>query len=477
VADNDEKEFRVRPRRARTPRPSSVPVPYIACRVMRHYAARAKAARCRKRTVPNNGAGKVHFQRCAIRVMYSQNSTCGQWRAHGRYITRESARRDGRPAAAFDEQNRESDIASRLEQWQSAGDERLWKLIISPEFGDRVDLAQLTRDVMARMEQDLGTHLEWVSVSHFNTDNPHVHVALRGVRDNGQSLTLGRDYISSGIRRVAEDLCTQQLGYRSGIDVIEAQRREVQQQRFTSLDRMIARDDPKGGGESDHFRVRRDPDPRHRLVIARLRALEEMGLAQPEAQGQWRVRRDFRTALRARQRAADRQKALASHGVPMSDTRLPLVMTPTRAIDSLEGRVLSHGEDEGTGRSFMLLEGTDAQIHWLYHNPEMTAARARGGLRANSFVRLRKLFVDGRPLLEVDELGHSERIANDRNFIRETALKLMRKGAVPPEGGWNGWLGRYQKALQNEAAEVQHRRAFRQRDRAAQREADRSMER
>jgi hypothetical protein len=202
-----------------------------------------------------------------------------------------------------------------------------------------------------------------------------------------------------------------------------------------------------------------------------------MGLAQPEAQGQWRVRRDFRTALRARQRAADRQKALASHGAPMSDTRLPLVMTPIRAIDSLEGRVLSHGEDEGTGRSFMLLEGTDAQIHWLYHNPEMTAARARGGLRANSFVRLRKVFVDGRPLLEVDELGHSERIANDRNFLRETALKLMRKGAVAPEGGWRGWLGRYQKALQNEAAEVKQRRTFRPRDRAAQREAGRSMER
>ena len=47
MADNDEREFRVRSRRARTPRVSRVPVPYIACRVMRRYAAQAKAASCK----------------------------------------------------------------------------------------------------------------------------------------------------------------------------------------------------------------------------------------------------------------------------------------------------------------------------------------------------------------------------------------------------------------------------------------------
>ena len=71
-----------------------------------------------------------------------------------------------------------------LEKWQHEGDPRLWKLIISPEFGKRVDLNQLTLDVMTRMEKDLGTRLEWVAVAHFNTEHPHVHVALRGIRDD-----------------------------------------------------------------------------------------------------------------------------------------------------------------------------------------------------------------------------------------------------------------------------------------------------
>jgi type IV secretory pathway VirD2 relaxase len=44
-------------------------------------------------------------------------------------------------------------------------DERLWKLIVSPEFGDRVDLKRLTRDLISQMETDLGTRLEWVAAA------------------------------------------------------------------------------------------------------------------------------------------------------------------------------------------------------------------------------------------------------------------------------------------------------------------------
>ena len=38
---------------------------------------------------------------------------------------------------------------------------------------------------------------------------------------------LGRDYVKHGIRAVAEDLCTRQLGYRTSLDAAEAYRREV----------------------------------------------------------------------------------------------------------------------------------------------------------------------------------------------------------------------------------------------------------
>jgi type IV secretory pathway VirD2 relaxase len=100
----------------------------------------------------------------------------------------------------FSKGNEAVDIAGQLANWQAAGDQQIWKLIVSPEFGDRVDLSRLTRDLITLMEKDLGTELEWVATEHHNTEHPHVHVAIRGVRDTGETLRLSREYVKQGIR-------------------------------------------------------------------------------------------------------------------------------------------------------------------------------------------------------------------------------------------------------------------------------------
>ena len=179
--------------------------------------------------------------------------------------------------------------------------------------------------------------------------------------------------------------------------------------------------------------------------------LESMGLAESTSPKSWRVRRDFENVLRAMQRSADHQKTLAAHGALMSDERLPLAVVDFRQLTTLEGRILVHGEEESSGRSYLMLEGTDARVHYVYQTPEMEAARNRGGLRTNSFVRLRKLFTDGRPALQIDELGDAESILRNKLHLRETAQRLIRRGIVPQDDGWNGWLGRYQKAIADAA--------------------------
>jgi type IV secretory pathway VirD2 relaxase len=404
--------------------------------------------------------------------MYAKNATAGQWRAHGRYVARESATRDGDfKAVGFDSRGESIDIAERLEGWQKAGDERLWKLIVSPEFGDRADLKRLTRDLVSQMESDLGTPLEWVAVAHFNTEHPHVHMALRGVGAKGQAFRLSRDCIKQGIREIAEDFCTRQLGYRTQLDAAAAQRGEVHQHRYTSLDRVIQRDAKRTeAADSPFFRVVRNPDGARRSQSAplieqhtaeRLKVLESMGLAEATGPSTWRVRRDFENILRAMQRSADRQKMLAAHGVLMSDERLLLTVLDFRRLTSLEGRILVHGEEDtgrAAGRSYLMLEGTDGRVHYVYYTPEMEATRSRGGLRTNSFVRLRKLFSEGRPVLKFDELGDSESILRNRRHLKATVQRLMRRGIVPQEDGWNGWLGRYQKALCDAAVSPERQR-------------------
>src|ERR1700689_1750535 len=128
------------------------------------------------------------------------------------------------------------------------------------------------------------------------------------------------------------------------------------------------------------------------------------------------------------QRSADRQKMLVAHGVLMSDERLPLVVLDLRRLTTLEGRILVHGEEDTgrqAGRSYLMLEGTDGRVHYVYYTPEMDAARSRGGLGTSTFVRLRKLFAEGYPVLKIDELGDSESILRDKGYLRETAQRLI----------------------------------------------------
>ena len=65
------------------------------------------------------------------------------------------------------------------------------------------DLRALSRELMTDAESDLGARLEWVAVDHWNIDNPHIHVLLRGRADDRQDLVVNCDYISQGLRERA----------------------------------------------------------------------------------------------------------------------------------------------------------------------------------------------------------------------------------------------------------------------------------
>lgn len=381
---DDEKEFRLHPNRPLRVRDQNIAWSAAFKRILHFTRITSK----RRQSAPSSA--KHYNQRCAIRVTYSKNSVKGQWAAHGRYISRESAAGQEAGGNGFGSERPDIDISQALGDWQRAGDPRMFKIVISPEFGDRLDLETHTRKLLAQMEEDLETKLEWVAVIHRNTEHPHVHVALRGVDDKGSALRLPRDYIKGGIRQHAEELATQQIGFRTQFDADEAQRREVHQARFTSLDRTIKRAG-QSGPEGNIFVVAGELRSTH--ARKRLFALQEMGLAEEDTGDRWRVKASFEQILREMQKTADRQKALSAHRAIMSDPNLPFQVTDIRKVDQLRGRVLGHGEEESTGRTYMLLEGDDKKVHFIYHNREIQESRNSGQLHAKSIVEIRK---DGR---------------------------------------------------------------------------------
>src|SRR5262249_14434963 len=125
------------------------------------------------------------------------------------------------------------------EEWANA-DPRHFRLMLSPESGARMgDMKDFTRATMARMERDLGAELEWVAVDHHNTDDPHVHVILRGRRRDGVELIITPDYVKRGLRSAARDVATEILGPRGPEDERLSLDRETRAPRHTRLDKIL----------------------------------------------------------------------------------------------------------------------------------------------------------------------------------------------------------------------------------------------
>jgi hypothetical protein len=169
------------------------------------------------------------------------------------------------------------------------------------------------------------------------------------------------------------------------------------------------------------------------------------------------------------QRAADRQRVLAAYGVVVSDQRLPIEVLDLTRTDSVEGRILVHGEDDQSGRRYLMLEGTDARIHFIEYTAEVERARARGELKPNAFTRFRRTSIERGPPLEIEDLGDADALVNSHGRLEATAKALIKRGILPAEDGWGGWLGRYQSALRRAAMELEYPRTAPDRDRALDR--------
>ena len=195
---------------------------------------------------------------------------------HLRYIERDGAGRNGEPGRAYGPQTDEADLDAFKERcWD---DRHHFRFIVSPEDSAELDdLRTYTRHLMNRMEADLGTRLDWVAVDHWNTDNPHTHLIVRGRDDTGKDLIIAGDYIAHGFRHRAAELATEWLGPRTELEIQQTLQREVEQERWTSLDRTLQRE----AGEDGRVQIERFNEPRLQrqrlLLIGRLQHLQRLG--------------------------------------------------------------------------------------------------------------------------------------------------------------------------------------------------------
>jgi type IV secretory pathway VirD2 relaxase len=309
---------------------------------------------------------------------------------HLRYIERDGAGRDGEPGRAYGPQADDADLG--VFRGRCTDDRHHFRFIVAPEDGAELDdLRNYTRQLMGRMEADLGTRLDWVAVDHWNTDNPHTHLVVRGRDDTGKDLVIAGDYIAHGFRQRAAELATEWLGPRTELEIQQTLQREVEQERWTSLDRTLQRET---GGEG-LLQIERLNEPRLQrqrlLLIGRLQRLQRMGLADEVRPGIWIVQDDAEKTLRALGERGDIIRTLQR--AMSGQSRDLAVFESGEGARAVIGRVAAKGlADELRDRAYLVIDGADGKAHYVSLNARDELANYPAGsvveVRASAEIRV-----------------------------------------------------------------------------------------
>ena len=304
---------------------------------------------------------------------------------HITYLKREGVTRDGADARMFDANSEVADERAFAERCED--DRHHFRFIISPEDATELEsLRGFTRELMADVERDLGTKLDWAAVDHWNTDNPHVHVLIRGRADDGQDLVISRDYISRGFRDRAAERVTLELGPRSEQEIRSALEKEVEAERWTSLDRALRNIADDTAGIADLRPGASDEDPElRRLMLGRAAKLERLGLAEQVGTARWTLKPGLEQTLRDLSIRGDIIKTMhramtgAGHEPDVSGFALH---GDDGGGDPVLGRLVGRGlHDELKGSAYAIVEGVDGRTHHLrFSDLEMTGDARPGAI-------------------------------------------------------------------------------------------------
>jgi len=375
----DEDSFRIKPRPPRAGRTRSGQ--RFVTRVLTQVSRGGGGTRTGRPAKPSKGGARLNRGQVAARLAGDQLNARSRRvviktrlvvlgsagsRAvvtHLRYLARDGVTEDGAAGQAYDAR---SDIADVKAFEQRGRDDRhQFRFIVSPEDAEQIqDLRHFTRELMCRMERDLETKLEWVGVDHWDTDNPHTHVVLRGVDQTGRDLVIDRGYLTQGMRLRACEVASEWLGMRTERELRESLQREVDQQRWTTLDHDLQRRTREGLVDlsevpSDAARLRQ-----RGLLIRRLQRLETMGLSERVDAGHWRVSANFEKVLRGLGERGDiirtLQRALGH------ERRELAILDPKSAPPPVIGRIASKGvADEPTDSAYLVVDGVDGRAYYV----------------------------------------------------------------------------------------------------------------
>jgi hypothetical protein len=210
-------------------------------------------------------------------------------------------------------------------------------------------------------------------------------VLVRGRADDKRDLVISRDYISNGLRARAAERVTLELGPRRELEIRAGLEKEVDAERWTSLDRSLRDISDEGGGVIDLRPGSAGEGPElRRLMIGRAAKLERLGLAEQVDPGQWTLKPGVEPALRDLGIRGDIIKTM--HRALSASDREPDVASfalhGDQAAEPVLGRFVERGlHDEMKCTAYAIIEGIDGRTHHLvFSDLDMTGDAKPGAI-------------------------------------------------------------------------------------------------
>jgi type IV secretory pathway VirD2 relaxase len=273
-------------------------------------------------------------------------------RLHELYLQRDHVGKDGSEGKFYGPEVKAADAGVAA---VAQGEPHQFRFIISPADAHELELTDFTRDLMRQMEKDLGREVEWKAVNHYNTDNPHVHVVVRGIDRYGQELRIDPDYISNGLRHRAQEIVTRELGPQSRWAEEQALAKEIGKDRFTSLDARLAHLEKQGRIDVGDYPESGTQRMTQGGLVSRLQVLEKLELAEKTGSREWSMKNGWKESLKEMGQRQDVFREM--HREVGGDPSRYRIYDRKAHGDHIEGRIAAKGlADELGDRYFLIVE-------------------------------------------------------------------------------------------------------------------------
>ncbi len=296
---------------------------------------------------------------------------------HLRYLDRDGTGRNDEPEQFFDQ---EQDGFSREDSAGAlVGEPHQFRLIISPEDAQQLDLKTYTRELMQKMDSDLGRKLRWQAINHYNTAHPHTHIVIRGLDQKGEEVFIDREYISHGIRNRAQALATQELGLRMEHEIAASLEKDIGAQRFTGLDRqLLAQRDKNGGVALEAVGSHSTPEQRinYSQLLGRLHTLETLQLVNKvenagrvsgqSNQQRWQLDARLKQKLNQQQQFNEGMQRLQQAEQEQGQAASELLLHTGKSVPPINGLLLDQGlTDELSDQGYRIVGDQQGKLHHI----------------------------------------------------------------------------------------------------------------